>query len=44
MGKLNIMSRNPSFNKEDHDNEDVTFLKPEWLAQGAIITGLDMVQ
>ena len=44
MGKSDVMLRNPSFDKGDHDNEDITFLKPEWLAQGSIIIGLDTVQ
>ena len=41
MGKPDLISRRADFDRGDKDNNDVVFLKEEWLMRGVVVTERD---
>ncbi|KAL5498856.1 hypothetical protein ACEPAH_1374 [Sanghuangporus vaninii] len=41
LGKADLLSRRADYDKGEHDNEDVTFIKSDWLVRATIETSRD---
>ena len=44
MGKADLLSWRADYDRGEHDNEDVIFIKPEWLVRGVVITPKDRIR
>ncbi|KAL5520967.1 hypothetical protein ACEPAF_2970 [Sanghuangporus sanghuang] len=43
LGKADILLRQADYNKGERDNEDVTFIRDEWLVRGTVETSKDVL-
>lgn len=44
LGKADLLSRRADYDKGENDNEDVVFIKEDWLVRGVVETGWDRVE